>query len=162
MCACGTLPCLVPAIRGRARRLPAYAPTSPPSCPLPLVQFGLYEYFKKTYSDMAGPEAAKKYQVGGELCGGSWGSLNWGSCGSFNWGSWVLLGGPLSWQQLLVCVQAASPGWCLNAGKLTRPPHLIASPAEPDLPGRLRIRRVLRRHCAVPLRGRQGALAMGV
>lgn len=27
------------------------------------MQFGLYEYFKKTYSDMAGPEAAKKYQV---------------------------------------------------------------------------------------------------
>lgn len=25
-------------------------------------KFGLYEYFKKTYSDMAGPEAAKKYQ----------------------------------------------------------------------------------------------------
>ncbi len=31
-------------------------------CP-PRAQFGLYEYFKKTYSDMAGPEAAKKYQV---------------------------------------------------------------------------------------------------
>ena len=51
-------------------------PRPPPPCsctdltpvlPSPTSQFGLYEYFKKTYSDMAGPEAAKKYQVGGSF-----------------------------------------------------------------------------------------------
>ncbi|KXZ56593.1 hypothetical protein GPECTOR_1g533 [Gonium pectorale] len=32
-------------------------------------KFGLYEYFKKTYSDMAGPELAKKYQSAIYLAG---------------------------------------------------------------------------------------------
>lgn len=66
--------CTAAAFPGRAPRTPPLPPSQPCSLPAspsfcfppspPYTQFGLYEYFKKTYSDMAGPEAAKKYQVG--------------------------------------------------------------------------------------------------